>query len=81
MRDNKASADFSLDEQEMESTSDRVPNVSKHGTVSRKSTEEEVEQLFSSCLSAQTGQMNQCLHVPTILFFLFFPCLLFTQLC
>lgn len=52
----------------MESTQDRVPNVSKHGTVSRKSTEEEVEQLFSSCLSAQTGRMNQCLRVPTILF-------------
>lgn len=58
----------------MESTWDRVPNVSKHGTVSRKSTEEEVEQLFSSCLSAQTGQMNQCLHVPTILFFFFLVC-------
>lgn len=63
----------------MESTRDHVPNVSKHGAVSHKSTEEELGQLFSSCLSAQTGQMNQCLHIPTTLFSIPLVCFLYSQ--
>lgn len=52
----------------MESTQERAPNVSKHDTIRHKSTEEDLGQWFSSCLSAQTGQMSQCLHIPTTLF-------------
>lgn len=65
----------------MESTRDHVPNMSKHGAVSYKSTEEQLGQFFSSSLSAQTGQMNQCLCIPTMLFFFSSPCLLFVQPC
>lgn len=63
----------------MEPTGVCVLNVSKHGAVSHKSTEEELGQLFSSCLRAQTGQMNQCLHIPATLFFVPLVCFLYSH--